>query len=1749
MNYYSKQRPSSKKNQFTLNFLKGIIVFFIVFLFFSISILNADFTITDENYTKTFYIDNSQSETLPSSTWNASDTQHIVFKFLSEAPGAAQPENPVDTCDITIPETETVTINEGVSIDLGSAFRLIVKGALNINGTAKNNVNIKAGRGIHFESAVIPSNLVYCTVTDGDSTSGGALYVENFSDLTLDNCTISDNNAVYGGGIFLTDNADITIKNCIITNNKATIYGGGIYCLNSSPDVENCQIKNNSGVRFGGGIYLSYAHSNMNANRITDNSAVYGGGVFMLNSNPLFTNNIICNNLATASGGAIHLENSNPTISATTTAWNVAYESGGGIHMDSSSPHIINTIIYDNIMSPGEDPNSFANQIYLTASSLPELTFCNVMGGYEDLLGTGTGEIVWSSTNIDAPPMFENASETAGPDGNGSDADWHIKADSPCINRGSSTAQFQSTDIDGQPRPYNEALSGQYPYDEIFTDMGAYEFQNNPPFIGENGDDITLDSIEMSQREQIVIEGIPDGFDVDGNDVKILFYNPSEQTETSKTKQLFSEDLADQYGSTYSVYSTVQYGSTDSVEATDQNGSTDSVDATDQDSSSDSMEVNDQDSSTDSMDVNDQDSSTDSMDANDPDSSADSGETIDTSSYPSETGTFYQYEIDGDDIIKGAALYNMDTITDPENRLIYVPPNVEQSFTVDFQFKAHDGISLSPNSAVISISVDAAAHHQVLTESGVTTYYIDNTSTYQLTSSDWSKAQASEIKFDFLKNLDGQPTPDTSVESCEIIVPPGQTITIGNGVTVNLGKNFSLTIKGSIQAIGTEDQLIQIKAGKGIAFTSDATQSLLSYCNISDGTGTAGGALYVEGFSDLVIDNCNFYSNSAESGGAIFLLDNADVTIRDTRINNNTAGSFGGGICSLNSSPLIEKTVINNNMIMSQQNLYGGGIYMNESSPEIKNSTICDNSAVCGGGLYLEKSVPVIVNTIICNNLADASGGGLYLKRSNPEIGNATISNNLSYDNGGGIYLDESSPVVINTIIYGNSFSKGAGGTLSNDQIFLSALSAPQLSYSNIMGGISGLSGSGTPALYELNIDSIPLFVSPSLLAGPTGSGVDAIWSLQPDSPCINKGTSSAWILDSDINGNERPFNADMKGEYAYDEIAVDMGAFEFSNNPPFIGSDGNSKTLPLAYVTEGKLLSLKIEGGFDVDNDQVSIIYYSPSESDSQVEVSSDETAKGRIYQYKGGNGETTGGEENNDSTGEELLSFSSIEDSLYRIYYEPPEVEESFTDTLMFKAYDGKSISYNTIIANIYVTAIDHTEKTEITGIQENRLSFLGSIDENSAASDFDAVIAAITEVAGAALTAFNKNNFLNGARILAANVNLDSSQKLTLLNALDLFCSNNPEKTEEILSQSQASQLLFTLEQIESIAPMTGDEIRICAKIIDDLVGQQKGLESLSKELHDQVNNLSNALVEQSKKADFDIYNYEVGGALFQAVIHSNIDTSEDGNTTVLDTLSENSKMDINTEQVNQILDDINTILNDQQLTDDQHRQITEILDTLISRQELGTLILSDTLIDKIQNRAELLVNRSAYLFGQFSMDTYSNIRYWIAETDFLKKTDDIFTGDNDHKMPGVVISSSAVAELAGMFGTEKLRLTVVYQKLTTTADGSMLSVYFINEDSTPIIIENLENPIRITIPVTDKNRVVPKWHNRAKGEWTEDTITDVDDSINGMISFNVNHLTDFALFSNSDTDTDSSSDEDRSDTNLGSSGCFINTLFSN
>ena len=293
-----------------------------------------------------------------------------------------------------------------------------------------------------------------CIFTDNSAVNyGGA--IENYqSSPTIDNCTISENTAQKGGGIY-NDQSSPTISNCTLSKNNSTESGGGIYSRESSPTITDCNFKDNAS-NFGGGV-LNGAESpstikncSFTGNTVTTS----GGGMYNDdNSTPTITNCTLSNNSAKYGGGMYNDDTSSPTIINCTIYGNSATNYGGGTrNKDASTPTITNCILWANTAPDGPG-------IYNDDTSTPIITYCDIQGVFE-----GEG-------NINADPLFVDPSNN----------NFHLKATSPCIDKGTnSAAGIPNTDFDGDSRIIDGDNDG-----TATVDMGADEYA---PSVTADGD-------------------------------------------------------------------------------------------------------------------------------------------------------------------------------------------------------------------------------------------------------------------------------------------------------------------------------------------------------------------------------------------------------------------------------------------------------------------------------------------------------------------------------------------------------------------------------------------------------------------------------------------------------------------------------------------------------------------------------------------------------------------------------------------------------------------------------------------------------------------------------------------------------------------------------------------------------------------------------------------------------------------------------------------------------------------------------------------------------------------------------------------------------------------------------------------------------------------------------------------------------------------------------------------------------------
>ena len=427
-------------------------------------------------------------------------------------------------------------------------------------------------------------------------------------------------------------------------------------------------------------------------------------------------------------------------------------------------------------------------------------------------------------------------------------------------------------------------------------------------------------------------------------------------------------------------------------------------------------------------------------------------------------------------------------------------------------------------------------------------------------------------------------------------VADGITLTVAPGTTVQFSADSRLQVFGTLLAIGDSLNYVKFTAidtalgwhgikfdngylNKEVMADNDTSRFVYAQVEYSKSSG-----IYSYFFGRIIVDNCKINNNSAEVGAGLSIWFNP-INITNSQIYNNHATIVGGGIFFTTNDTL--------SAIVSQNNIYdnladadGGGFFFhNITNVKLEKNIFRQNQAGKGAGGATMFGSPLITNNIFINNSLTASNGRgvLYLENCSTKVINNLIANNL----GNGITVENSSPIIINTTIVNNNHQIAGGivfdgvstaqiknciiyGNYANNAIYGHQIaignnnSNPVFDHCNIQGGATGFGGPGSgvnypTANYTNNIDTLPLFVAPSLVVGITPSAINADWRLQSTSPCINTGDTtgiSSLLPAFDLGGGPRIIGT------------IDMGAYEFCQAPVQV-SNISGDTNPCQFSTQ----------------------------------------------------------------------------------------------------------------------------------------------------------------------------------------------------------------------------------------------------------------------------------------------------------------------------------------------------------------------------------------------------------------------------------------------------------------------------------------------------------------------------------------------------------------------------------------------------
>jgi len=316
-----------------------------------------------------------------------------------------------------------------------------------------------------------------CVITGNSTptwwTGGGGIACIDHSSPTIVDCTITENDAGCGGGVLCWIYSSPSIMNCVIAENSAGTDGGGIWCKQyCTPTIDNCQLSSNTTSGNGGGAFCHmYSSATIRRSTIVGNSAGdrAGGIGCFTGCSVLIRNCNIVGNSAAYNGGGVYCYGFNamgyPTIADCTVTGNSAGGGGGGIACYwMTSPSLSNCIFWGDTAPSG-------SEIELRSSSYPSalsVSYSDIAGGQGATYVDPNCTLVWGIGNIDANPLFADPSN----------ADYHLTADSPCIDAGdpSFVPQPGETDIDGQFRVWDGDGNGVACVDIGSDELGSFVF-------------------------------------------------------------------------------------------------------------------------------------------------------------------------------------------------------------------------------------------------------------------------------------------------------------------------------------------------------------------------------------------------------------------------------------------------------------------------------------------------------------------------------------------------------------------------------------------------------------------------------------------------------------------------------------------------------------------------------------------------------------------------------------------------------------------------------------------------------------------------------------------------------------------------------------------------------------------------------------------------------------------------------------------------------------------------------------------------------------------------------------------------------------------------------------------------------------------------------------------------------------------------------------------------------------------------
>ncbi len=351
-----------------------------------------------------------------------------------------------------------LTISNGYDVFAGGAVRCEEANLDVTNCTFEDNRIDSWGGAVYCRNS--RARLVGCTFTGNasDVMHGGAIH-GSASELDLTRCTFKAN----VGSAVETYDCKVTITQCDFQDNQGR-DGGAVHSRadndpgSTSLVVTRCTFTNNTASASGGALFNYGLRAAIEACTFKTNTAEQdGGAIHNYRASPTIDSCLFIGNTATGAGGAIqNLYNSSPELVNCTFVANDAPNGGAVAGQGGGNLLLSHSILWNNTAEQGRSLflGRYPWSSVPTASATIE--YCVVEGDRGGTFVESGCDIRWGAGNLATDPLF------IAPDR----GDYHLSADSPCIDAGDPKylPETGKTDLDNRPRLLGSAV-----------DIGAYE--------------------------------------------------------------------------------------------------------------------------------------------------------------------------------------------------------------------------------------------------------------------------------------------------------------------------------------------------------------------------------------------------------------------------------------------------------------------------------------------------------------------------------------------------------------------------------------------------------------------------------------------------------------------------------------------------------------------------------------------------------------------------------------------------------------------------------------------------------------------------------------------------------------------------------------------------------------------------------------------------------------------------------------------------------------------------------------------------------------------------------------------------------------------------------------------------------------------------------------------------------------------------------------------------------------------------